>query len=324
MQINNRKWNILTIDIDSFIKDMKRISETNDTDLTPYQSWQVVRWKTGIKRFEIDNDALAFTLSLIKNFCKSAIIENIEEHDEIIGIYEKYDVKGSVTWNWDFHLDCGYKPNLEELNLSNWAVHARQKGYISQYNWVRHDDSEFPINPFIQYSSCSYKDLKANLVPQFDLVVICTSKHFTPIEFWKYNKLITDYAFKCRDNIGCFKEIKPIDFPKINPKDYPNYFMEGVYTVDDRIFKSGKFYVGLNITNKIPMLSFINLGETFNIIGNCRVLFDNLINQYGIIGFKWNDNVKSGIYIKRLIKHYKSYSEFKKNGNNYLIVYKEV
>lgn len=314
--MGSKSWNVLTIDIDSIIKDMKKITESNDTDLTPKQSWQVVRWKTGINNFEIDRDCLAFTLSLIKNFCKNAIIETIEEHDDMIKMYEKYNITKSNTWNWDFHHDISYKLNLEKLNISNWVLHARSKGYIKNYSWLRHDDSEFPSNYYMQYEQCCYKDLKSNVVPQFDLVVICKSKHFTPPEYWKFTNLLYEYALKNRA-YGKFVEIPRYKIPKIDLEKFPHFIDN---SQSDRVFVYDNFYMCLDMDNGIPFISYINFGETKNFFkGEANELLEYIINTYGKIGFCWTLK-GTGTWLKRLSRKYKYKKEFTKSNINYMIL----
>lgn len=188
--------NVLSIDIDFLFKECADYSEYVDPELTPSQSWQVIRWKSKLKEIKHDKKSLLYVLGILKNKCKNAEIVSINEHDEIVEILSDRFVIDSRLYNIDNHHDITYDAILSSCNLSNWVTYARNLGYIKDYVWIRQDNSKYPEISQIQYSSGSYKDIGFDRIPDFDLVVICTSKHYTPEQYWCYNKLLCEYANK--------------------------------------------------------------------------------------------------------------------------------
>lgn len=78
---------VLSLDIDFFFPEMNTYQKYFDVDLTPRQSWQVVRWKAKKNNkklfFKPCNFALNYITEVLFNKCKGAKIVGITEHDEI-------------------------------------------------------------------------------------------------------------------------------------------------------------------------------------------------------------------------------------------------
>lgn len=308
--------NVLSIDVDFVFTDMNKYNEKINSDLTPEQSWQVIRWITGQNEFKPCVKSLNFILKIIGQFCKNAIVEQITEHDEIVGVMEKYSCKDVNLWNIDYHHDINYQQLLSnDVDLSNWVTHARHKGIIKNYTWIMQDDSKFPISSPIRYEYSSYKDLKDDMIPNFDLVVICTSKHYTPPQYWKLNKMLYHYALKDR-KYGKFIEIPKEKMPNVDLEKYPHYLDN---SKSDRVFFYDGFFIELNMKNNIPYLSYVNFGKPKNLFSDGNELLEYIMNRYGTIGFSWT--LKStGIWLRRLSKRYKYKKEFTKDNINYMIL----
>lgn len=201
MEINN----VLSIDIDVLFKDHEKFQKYFDTDLTPAQSWQVVKWKNELMNlgldFEYEEKSLMKLLLLILKKCKKCYVKSIKEHDEIIKVLEQYNVRDCCLYNVDAHHDITYGNEDNDLNLENWVKHGYLKGLIKDYTWICRPDSSCPSTQPIYYGIQLINTFDVNKLPDFDLVVVCTSKHFTPIDYWCLNKQIYDFV---KENSSCY------------------------------------------------------------------------------------------------------------------------
>lgn len=309
--------NVLSIDIDFVFTDMNKYNDKINSELTPEQSWQIIRWITGQNEFKPCAKSLNFILKIIGQFCKDAAIEQIVEHDEIVGVLKKYGCKDTELWNIDYHHDINYKPVLsDKVDLSNWVTHARHQGLIKKYTWIMQDDSKFPISSPIRYEYSSYKDLKNDMIPKFDLVVICTSKHYTPPQYWKLNNLLYQFALKDR-RYGDFIEIPISKMPKVDLKKFPHYWNN---SRGERVFFYDGFFIELNMIGGVPYLSYVNFGNVKNLFGiKYNELIEYIMKLYGVIGFSW-DLKGTTAWLKRLSKKYKHKKEWTKDNINYMII----
>ncbi|MGL5088754.1 MAG: hypothetical protein ACRC0Y_08905 [Fusobacteriaceae bacterium] len=183
--------NVLSIDIDFLFTDMKRIQECFDLDLSPERSWKVVEWKNENKKFEVCSKSAKFLNNVLKEkVTGTTIVETITEHDEIIKVLEKHNCEDSYMINIDYHHDISYEGDDKELNIENWVLHARKNNLVGKYSWICQDDSEKCLSSTILYDCCSWKDVGIENIPKIDLVVLCTSKHFTPPKYWELTKEI--------------------------------------------------------------------------------------------------------------------------------------
>lgn len=297
--------NVLSIDIDFLFTECTKYSGMVDNGLTARQSWQVIRWKTGNEVIKINKDSLSYILNIIKNKCKDAEIVSITEHDEIMEVFRERNLKDTVLYNIDNHHDLGYTPVLNlDYDCSNWVPHARHKGYIKEYNWIRQDDSRYPTNPQIQYKSGSYKDIGMERMPErFDLVVICTSKYYTPEAFWCYNKLLCEYAFGNKTHFEYFEEIPIWKFPKVDKTKYPHYW-NGDSAEPTRYFKYNDFYIEVCLVDEVAYLSMINFGKPISILTQGNDVLDYLIDHYGKIGFISEKNFRNRKYTDKIAERY--------------------
>lgn len=312
--------NVLTIDIDFMFTDMNKYIGKINSDLTPEQSWQVIRWSLHQDDFKPCLKSLSFILKIIGQNCKNAAVEQITEHDEAVKIMEKYGCKDVELWNIDYHHDINYKPTLsDEIDLSNWVTHSRHQGLIKNYTWIMQDDSKFPEMSPIKYKYISYKDISDDIIPRFDLVIICTSKHYTPPKYWKFNKLFYEYCLKDR-KYGDFIEIPRYKMPKIDLNKFP-HFLDN--SESNRVFFYDGFFICINMVEGVPFMSYINLGKPKNFFKDGNILLEYLIKLYGQLGFCWTLE-GTGVWLKRMARRYKYKKEFTKDNINYMILSNDI
>lgn len=297
--------NVLSIDIDFLFTECTEYSEMVDNDLTAEHSWQVIRWKTGNKSIKVNKESMSYILRILKTKCKDAEIVSITEHEEIMEVFRERNLKDTVLYNIDNHHDLGYTAILNlSYDCSNWVPHARHKGYIKEYNWIRQDDSKYPVNPQIQYKSGSYKDVGMERLPDsFDLVVICTSKYYTPSVYWCYNKLLCEYTFKAKNKFKYFEEIPIWKFPKVDKSKYPHYW-KGDSAEPTRYFKYNDFYIEACLVDGVAYLSMINFGGSINLLTQLNDVLDYLIDHYGKIGFYSEKDFRNRKYTDRIAGRY--------------------
>jgi hypothetical protein len=191
---------VLTIDIDFLFKDMNKYQSFIDTTLQPRQSWQVVGWKTNNEKFKPDIDSYEFVKNVINKKCVGADVVHISTHEKIVDVLRDRGVYLARMCNIDYHHDINYQAHLDDLNAENWATYARHNNYIRDYAWIRQDDSEMIMWNNIQCYQESWKDSNVDNFSDFDLVVICTSKHFVPPEYWGLAAQLVEVANVCSKN----------------------------------------------------------------------------------------------------------------------------
>lgn len=174
---------VLSIDID-FLFDCQDYHKLTNFDLTGEQSWEMIN-ALGNK-YEPHKKYLELLKSILKkNTDKNTKIEIITEHDEIIKTMENNNITESDLFNFDFHHDVTYFEGDSKLTLENWVRYAKSKNLVSRYNWIHRELSEYDFKPPFNFDRICVCDLNLNVLPKFDLVVICISKHFTPMEYWE-------------------------------------------------------------------------------------------------------------------------------------------
>lgn len=194
--------NIMSLDIDFFFTEMNIYQKYMDTELTPKQSWQLIKWKAVKNKeklhFEPCNLALEYVKNILLSKCKGVKrIALIQEHDEIIKVLEKEGCSEANLYNFDYHEDVSYQENIEEdteLTLENWIQFARKKNLVKRIAWIGQDDSRKVHQTLIKIDSTSWKDYDWWNFPDFDVLVICVSKHFTPPKYWKLAKELKEFA----------------------------------------------------------------------------------------------------------------------------------
>lgn len=176
--------NLLSIDLDVMFN-CETYAPYTLHDLPPELAWEIIEL---IKEKEDDNIDLepdSATVSVVKELIKinkEAPIIIIDEHDEIIE--EMKDGTWNV-YNADFHHDISYEGDDSEVNIENWVRHGKRKGLIKQYCWLHRTMSEHPERTYMKYFIDNIEDIDVSLAPKFDLIVICISRHFTPIKYWE-------------------------------------------------------------------------------------------------------------------------------------------
>lgn len=308
--------NVLTIDIDFISKDLRKYNDEINTKLTPSQNWQVLRWITGIQQFEKCDNSISFILKVIGQKCKNATFLQVKEHEEVIPILERYKIKDSEMWNIDYHHDLGYTPLLEDLDCSNWVIHARQKQLIKNYHWVTQDDAEYPNRSPISYKFSSYKDLPFECIPEFDMVIIVTSEYYTPLQLHRYNKLFYDYGISKKEKVGKFIEIPNYKMPNVDLKKYKHYLSN---EKADRVFFYEGFFIELTVVDGVPYLSYINFGSPKSILSLCGEFIELIVKQYGKVGFSWTLDGTTK-FLEKISRKYKKIKQFTKDNINYMIL----
>lgn len=153
-------------------------------DIDPEKSWLMVE-ALGID-YDINNHTLDFIIDVINKKCNNSKVKVINEHNEIIDILIEEKLNDVDMYNIDNHHDITYHNDNSKANLENWVIHARNKNLIKNYNWVHTDVSDMCLDSPISFVHACYKDVNLDLIPNFDLVVLCISKHFTPMKYWVY------------------------------------------------------------------------------------------------------------------------------------------
>jgi hypothetical protein len=182
----------LSIDIDVLFDEMNTYQKYMDVDLTPKQSWLVIGWKCPTLTYKHNTKCLEKILNIISRKCKQSTIHTIQEHDEILNII-KSDTDSSL-YSIDYHHDITYLNDDTQPNIENWVTHGIKNGYIKDYTWITRPDALCPIRTPIQYNIGILDTFDIDTMPDFDRLIICTSKHFTPVKSWHFNKLLYDFA----------------------------------------------------------------------------------------------------------------------------------
>lgn len=326
---SNKDKRVLSIDIDFLFKDCVKYQKYQHEDLSPEQSWEIVRWKYK-KDFEFDKISYMWLLDVLKKTCSNAIeFRLIEEHDEIVDCFEDWDLDIADCVNVDNHHDITYGNCDDELNLENWVKVARDRELIYQYHWIHTDNSELcSISP-IHYTHASWKDSAVDKLGNFDYVVICLSKYFTPIEYWWLQDALADTLY----GMGIQGD-KYINTTFVN-KDKDAFLLErDWYNKDKRVEKEryNKNFVGYTLgydlmsDGNVWMSMIRNEGEEFNgfkFISDIMNFLHKLLNEKNTLVFGYKKGYKSEVIIERLVGTLCKEYEIKSiitNKNKYYII----
>jgi hypothetical protein len=320
--------NILSIDIDFLFTDMMKIQMYMDTELKPQHSWKVIGWKSKIKEFKPCVKSAQFVNNILnKCITKNTLVETITEHDEIIKIFNKHKVEEADVFNVDYHHDITYGNTDDEVNIENWVMFGKKNNQIKNYYWIGQADSKPCKESLIQFKQSYWKDIDLDKLPKFDLIVLCTSKHFTPPKYWKLcEKIKEETELKIEllgKNLNYFKPIKENVLNVLPIEDYPDYFC-GSKNKSDFLFHYNQCYVDVYIEEEtgVAFLSMINLGEADNIF-KLKEVVDHCLKIFGVLGFSFVNGIRNEIYIRRLLRNYKVISE-KVGKNSTKIIFREV
>lgn len=187
----------VSIDVD-FLFNTHIYNKYIDTTLDYEKSWSVLKARLGPDFFRLNDRAYLWLKSLIMEITGSETrIELIDEHDDIHKLMKESNVKDCKCVNVDAHSDVTYYNDNSVLNIENWAGYAKYDGYVKDYIWIHHEMSDIiPSQPF-DYKSICYSDISPKgLGVKADCIVICLSRHFTPIE---YHHLPLELKMLCLD-----------------------------------------------------------------------------------------------------------------------------
>lgn len=178
--------NVMSIDCDVFVRGHTYAKYINH-DLSAELNWdliELIKQEVTTIDLELDEDYLNKAIELIRLKCTNAKIELITEHDEIVSVMKKHNCRNTTMYNLDAHHDISYLGDNTELNLENWVLHARDKKLIKDYHWINRELSDPCECSTIIHTRTTLTDLDINKINKIDLLVICTSKHFTPKQYW--------------------------------------------------------------------------------------------------------------------------------------------
>lgn len=183
--------NVISIDLDVLVNG-HTFAKYMNYDIDPEDSWNCIYYLEQTDKYGIDTKldyrALGIILDILKIKCNGADVRVIDEHNQIIDVMKELQVKDCDMYNFDAHHDIDYGNDNSELTIENWVLHGKSNKMINEYNWICRPLSDIRCDSPIKYNrSCIY-DLDIDLLPNFDLVVICISHHFTPSKYW--DKLI--------------------------------------------------------------------------------------------------------------------------------------
>lgn len=104
--------------------------------------------------------------------------------------------------------------------------------------------------------------------------------------------------------------------PNFNEDDYPMY--KGDYDGEKESiwYKCYDYYVEEEIIDNVSVVSIINLGEPHNILSACKILIEDILKRHVVLITADNNN-RSQILIKRLIKDFNVYEEGEETDENY-------
>ena len=317
--------NVLSIDIDFLFTDMSIIQKYMDVDLKPYQSWKVIEWKSGIKNFEPCRESYNFLSALlIKVLKKDTVISRIKEHDEIIKVFEKESVKKANVFNVDYHHDVSYGNTDDELNIENWVLFGKKKGMIDKYNWITQVDAKPCQHSVMKFNSSDWRDIDLDKIPKMDLIVLCTSHHFTPRKYWGLAKKLEKNLFRIKkmlnENPEHFKLVDTNVLDSVEYTEYPDFFF-GEPNKSDFLYEYKGTFVDIYIDefNSIPYMSMLNTGKASNVFFIKEVV-DHVLKTFDKVGFIYNKNIRNSKYIERLIKNYDTIMNIEYSNKKEIIV----
>lgn len=312
--------NVLSIDIDFLFTEMREYHKYINEDIAPDKAWKCIKLIKPELSYMPDKKSFKFLMDLLSSKCKNSVKTFlIQEHDEIIKVLRDNNLKEVSMYNIDYHHDLTYTASIEDLNISNWVVHGRHQNLIKDYAWIKQDDSDMcQYRPF-KYKQDSWKDINVDLLPEFDYVIFCVSKHYTPYQHWgmaKKLKAILDNRIRNR-----FTES---DAPIFNISDFPEFDGTDIdCEVETCWYAYNGFYVQSEKINDVTWLSFINIdNKKLNVITPCYHLLNDIISK-GKVGFSWVNGYKSEVLINRLLRKYVILSEEVKGNRTEIILKKE-
>lgn len=311
---------VLSIDIDFLFTEMKTYHKYMNEDIAPEKAWQCLKIIKPELTFKPDKASTRFLIDVLRKKCRSAKETFlIQEHDGIIPVLREIGAKDATVFNIDYHHDITYKGEISDLDISNWVVYGRHENLIREYNWIKQDDSDMcEYRPF-RYKQDSWKDINVDLLPEFDYVVFCISKHYTPFDFWDVAKKLKSYL-----DVKVRNRFTESERPKFNIKDFKEFEgLDIVEEVEEAWFEYNGFYIQSEKFFGVNWLSMINIEKRkLNVLTQISEFVDRMIKKSNV-GFCWNTGYKSEALIRRLSKKYVIISETVKDNKTEIILKKE-
>lgn len=289
---------VLSIDLDLCFEQGSVFRKYMNYNIDPSHSWKIIE-EIGIDtRYDID--IVRKLKAILSLNCKNKPVVIIDEHDDILQVLRDFKCYKADLFHFDAHHDVGYSTTFEEPNIENWVVHAKIEKLVDKVTWTHNCSSEFPQNyPFLMLHD-NILDIKPEYLPDFDLVVLCISKHFTPMRYWdKLPKSLRKSARGKNPTPEWLEELESFDFSLLEP--YGDYMVDGKIPDVDRIFKVGSMHVVIEKDRSISMFRF---GVVDNSIFKLKDVVDWLLSDYGYLKLHWVRGCRNYIYIERLLKNY--------------------
>lgn len=313
---------VLSIDIDACFNGHTYAKYMN-YDLSPELGWKIVDLiASEVSDIDLEPDVEAITIiqNILRLKAQGAVIRVIDEHDEIVDVMAEYrdehfnDFDKLDVYNIDAHHDLTYGNDDSELNIENWALHAKSKGLLGEYNWLHRPLSDIRVNSPISYKRDCLHDINPELMPEIGLVVLCVSKHFTPMKYWKsiINILLEEFP------IGSYYEVHKDTLTESMIRSvnrFEDYLIDDSMPDTNRLFRCGKsFVVYEEYQNAVSMISLDGKGNLFGM----KNVVDYLLDEYEKIRFDYKVGIRNEVYIKRLVKNYNIVD----SGEGYYIIEK--
>ena len=188
--------NVLSIDIDILFNEMPIYEKYIDEDVSPSLSWDIVKSRCKTNNEEVNfrpcAKTMRFILDILNNKCNNSSIFQIEEHNEIIDILRSQNARFCNIINLDNHEDVLYNIRRTELGIDNWVTHSVIENLCGFYWWIGREVS-VKTNNLITNRFSNYENVKIDSLPEFDVVVFCKSKHYTPKEWWHLQENLFKY-----------------------------------------------------------------------------------------------------------------------------------
>lgn len=177
--------NVLSIDIDALFPCHTYAKHMN-YDIDAEDSWDIIYFLEELDKYDIDTNidkgALFKTIEILEKKCLNSEVVFIDEHDEIVKVMSDRGCKDSIVYNIDYHHDLTYNNDDDKLTIENWVRYA--KPMIKDYHWICRPLSDIRVDSPIRYYRTCLEDVIIDNMEKIDLVVICTSHHFTPKKYW--------------------------------------------------------------------------------------------------------------------------------------------
>ena len=308
---------VLSIDIDALFNG-ETFAEYIQHDVDSDDSWSFIRQLNKKDKYGIDINIDEFCLNkvakILREKCINARVKFIEEHDEILPILD--DEKESAVYNIDFHCDTTYGGDDKEPNIENWVRHGWKRRTIKEYHWICRPMSD-NCQRVLPYTRDNIEDISLDLLPNFDLVVICISRHFTPMEYWN---ILPKYLARqmSGEYLNYFKECNPFYLPKdlFEGENMEDYLLDGTLPDIARVFRYKDCYMvfeedGHNI-------SIFNKGKPFA-INVCKEVIDYIVKTYSYATFTWDCRIRNHVLVERLLKSYKELDQWTEKDNEFIV-----